>query len=348
MTEPLIDKVETVQVFGAGDAGGDTVFVAVHGTGQTGWYGPVSHAIGREVEALAHTAIGTPLFDHAGLRPQLRTAAPGSSDWAVGAVDCAAWDLHGRLADKPVAVLLAPAGQTEARPVPAYASWLRLDLSSTLNHGLIPQFLDSGWAFTKWGMRRRPGPSTSAEAEALHRALAAAAAVIDGPFAIDAVGTWAPSLATAFASTFDLPTLMWLEDPLPEHSLHDYRMLAATTVPLGLGERLQPHEDPAQLLNLVRPAALTLDVVGCGGLTRAVELTALAQQAGVPVYPHGRSLVPGIHLAAAFPKAVPAAEYRLQWEPRRQLHYTTPWTPTNGHLPAPEAPGLGTEPRRIR
>ena len=100
-----------------------------------------------------------------------------------------------------------------------------------------------------------------------------------------------------------------------------------------MGERLRLDEDPAALLSDVRPAALTIDVVGCGGLTRAVQITAAARQHGVPVYPHGRSMVPGIHLAAAFPDSIPAVEYRCQWEPRRQLLYRRavdprPWLPS--------------------
>ena len=115
-----------------------------------------------------------------------------------------------------------------------------------------------------------------------------------------------------------------------------------------IGERLRLDEDLGTLLDLVRPTALTIDVVGCGGLTRAVEITAVGHEAGIPVYPHGRSMVPGIHLAAAFPDAVRAVEYRRQWEPRRQLLYAEPWIPENGRFPAPEAPGLGTQPRSTR
>jgi L-alanine-DL-glutamate epimerase-like enolase superfamily enzyme len=164
-------------------------------------------------------------------------------------------------------------------------------------------------------------------------------------FAVDAVGTWNAQLSTAFAAQADASALLWLEDPLPQHNLPVYGRLAATGLPLALGERLMPEEDLPRLLGRFRPAALTIDVVGCGGLTRAVEIASTAREAGVPVYPHGRSLVPGIHLAAAFPDAVPAVEYRRQWEPRRQQLYNEPWTPAHGAIPSPATAGLGTEPR---
>jgi L-alanine-DL-glutamate epimerase-like enolase superfamily enzyme len=346
MTDPLIDKVETVPVSGATETGDDTVFVAVHGAGQTGWYGPVSPGVGRAVETIGPAALGAALFDHRGLRPRLRAASPGISDWAVGAIDCAAWDLHGCLTGRPVAELLGTERRVPA--VPAYSSWLRLDLSDTANHSVLAQVLDEEWAFTKWGLRRRPGTSPAAEAEDLAAALARASAVIQAPFAVDAVGTWGPQLTSAVATLVDQPNLLWLEDPLPRHDLRVYNRLAATGVPVAVGERLQPDEDLGALLELARPAALTIDVVGCGGLTRAVEITTVSRRAGVPVHPHGRSMVPGIHLAAAFPDTVRAVEYRRQWEPRRQLLYAEPWTPANGGFPAPEAPGLGARPRRTR
>lgn len=346
MTDPLIDKVETVPAGAETETGDDTVFVAVHGAGQTGWYGPVSSPVGRAVETVGPVAVGAAVFDHSGLRPRLRAAAPGVSDWSVGAIECAAWDLHGRLVGKPVADLLVPQRRTKA--VPAYASWLRLDLSGPASHSTLTQVLDEGWAFTKWGLRRRSGTSVAAEARDLIEALARAASVIDGPFAVDAVGTWSPQLAAAVAILLDQPHLAWLEDPLPEHYLRLYSQLAAAGVPVAVGERLRPDEDLGTLLDLARPTALTIDVVGCGGLTRAVEITAVGHKAGVPVYPHGRSMVPGIHLTAAFPDTVRAVEYRRQWEPRRQLLYAEPWIPENGRFPAPEAPGLGTQPRSIR
>src|SRR2546428_474443 len=80
----------------------------------------------------------------------------------------------------------------------------------------------------------------------------------------------------------------------------------------------------------LKPRAFTLDVVGCGGLTRAVELLEQACVAGIPIFPHGRSLIPAVHLAAAYPHAVTAAEYQLQWEPTRQLLYAEPWQPMRG------------------
>jgi L-alanine-DL-glutamate epimerase-like enolase superfamily enzyme len=349
MTDPALVKTEVVHTTEAACPGDDTAFVAVYGGGDVGWYGPVSEGVSRTVEVIAAAVAGTPVSDHCGLVQRLCTAAGGVrrgplEQWAVGAVDCAVWDLHGRLLGKPVAELLSqPCTRTQ---IPAYASWLRMDLASSQAPEVLAEVAEEGWAFTKWGLRRQPGPTIASEVRDLVAAVQRTAQHTGTGFAVDAVGTWSPQLSSAFAVEVDASTLLWLEDPLPEHDLPVYGRLASTGLPLALGERLMPEEDLPRLLGQIRPAALTIDVVGCGGLTPAVEIASMAQKAGIPLYPHGRSLVPGIHLAAAFPDAVPAVEYRRQWEPRRQQLYNEPWTPEHGAFPSPASAGLGAEPRR--
>jgi hypothetical protein len=41
---------------------------------------------------------------------------------------------------------------------------------------------------------------------------------------------------------------------------------------------------------------------------------------------------------------IPAIEYRLQWEPRRQRMYAHPWLPAQGVVTIPRSPGLGATP----
>jgi L-alanine-DL-glutamate epimerase-like enolase superfamily enzyme len=346
---PRLDAITTVQPHPPAHPGDDSVFVAARSGSTFGWYGPVGTGIGQLVGTVAAAVVGCPVTDHHRVQQLLLRRAQGRSGrWAAGAVDCAVWDLHGRLAGAPVAALLAPAQSLAA--VPAYASWLRQDLRDASTYDLVAKVAEEGWAFTKWGLRAPAGCSSDSAIGQLVDAAARAAAAFDGigvGFAADAVGTWTAHISAGFAERVEAPCLMWLEDPLPEHA-PAYRHLTAGGLPVAIGERLLPGEDVARLLATVRPAAFTVDVAGCGGLTRALELTAIARRAGIPVYPHGRSLAPGIHLAAAFPQAVPAVEYRLQWEPVRQRLCRTPVTPTHGTLPPPAEAGLGTQPRSPR
>jgi L-alanine-DL-glutamate epimerase-like enolase superfamily enzyme len=324
----------------------DVVFIAVRTTPCTGWYGPVSRQIGRRINEVASLIVGS----DAGIRlwqSQLcRTQrADTLTSWALGAIDCALWDLRGRLAGVPVAELI---GQTAAMTVVrAYASHLTCQLTDPRQRETIAETASDGWLFTKWGLRSEPGTSPHRQASRMAEAVAAAAQAAGAPVAVDAVGTWSPELALAFTRQVSgSATLIWLEDPLPKRHRAIYRQLTAAGAPIAVGERLVIGEDPQPLL-AIKPVGLCLDVVGCGGLTRAAAITEQSRRLGIPVYPHGRSLAPGVHLAAAFGDAVPAVEYRIQWESRRQQFLAHPFVPCEGLLALPQAPGLGTTPRSV-
>lgn len=346
-SEPLIDQIDILDLRNYVGPGDEGLFVAAHAAGCTGWHGPVSEASSRYVRTLlAEAAAGAPVSEHRALTEVLRHAAGWYCDqamsWAIGAVDCAVWDLHGRLADVPVASLIT------AKPAPevsAYASWLRLDVCDPRNADAITRTAREGWVFTKWGLRSDACTDPADEIARLVCAARRAAAAAGARIALDALGTWDTELTLAFTDQIDPSMVLWLEDPLPGTSLDGYRQISTSGTPLAVGERLLIDDDAATVIEVVQPVAFTLDVVGCGGLTRAIDLVSLASAADVRVFPHGRSLVPAVHLAAAFPETVVALEYQLQWQPARQRLYTEPWPPPQPTIPLPAAPGLSLTPR---
>ncbi|MFG2667581.1 enolase C-terminal domain-like protein [Streptomyces sp. NPDC048387] len=334
MRHLVIDSFDFADLADHAGPGDDTLFVAVRSGRAAGWYGPLTEPVARTVLALAAVLVGADATDHEGIQDRLAQAAPRSraGSWAVGALDCAAWDLHARAEGCPAARLLT--GEPLRHRITAYSSWLTRDLTHPATADLVPEVSAQGWAFTKWGLRNRPGASGGVLADLLHAAATAE------PVAVDAVGTWPHALAAEFAVAADPAALVWLEDPAPTDDLRAYEQLR--TLPLAVGERLTLADDGPAVLAGIRPAALTLDVVGCGGLTAARRLLA---RTTTPVFPHGRSLMPGLHLAAARPDRVLAVEYRQQWEPGRQHLYPHPVEPDGGHLTLPTGPGLGAAPR---
>lgn len=349
MTTSRITAVDRVEAATPSRPGDDTVFIVVRTAAGDGWYGPVSSTIASCVHTmLGSAAIGLDAADPEAthtLRERVSMGRPDASmSWALGSIDCALWDLRGKLARLPVAGLLSG---NPASTVPAYASWLTRDLADRRHAQLITRINNSDWSFAKWGLRahtRATAPREAARiAQSITRCTKAGARV-----AVDARGSWGTETTAALASLINPSTLLWAEDPLDGHDLAAYRQLSRTSMPLALCERLVLGEDAEALLDAARPVALILDAVGCGGLSEAVDIIALARQHGVPVYPHGRSLVPGMHLAAAFPETVRAVEFRLQWEPARQRRLAHPHLPRGGHLEVPQEPGLSTIPRRLR
>jgi L-alanine-DL-glutamate epimerase-like enolase superfamily enzyme len=340
---PTIDAVEVVTT--KAGSGGENCFIKLQESGETGWYGPVNNDVGRYVSSvLADVVTHESSTEHERLYRALRrtttTDTTAVASWAVGAVDCAAWDLHGQLAQASVAELLTV---SPLHAVPLYASWLSLDVTRSSGLAPVAQIGRSGWQFTKWGLRRDAANARRVEASRLAATVQAVARAVGGTAAFDAVFTWDEDLADLVVDCFDPADLLWLEDPLPDYGVDAYASLASRT-PLAIGERLLMNESGQTLLNL-QPRALTIDVLACGGITRSVELVRAAHALGVPVHPHGRSFVPALHLAAAFPGAIPAVEYRLQWEPVRQQAYAQSWIPEQGAITVPRSPGLGAAPR---
>jgi L-alanine-DL-glutamate epimerase-like enolase superfamily enzyme len=154
--------------------------------------------------------------------------------------------------------------------------------------------------------------------------------------ALDALSTWDDTATQVFASEVRPQAIRWLEDPCGRPS-----SLTATWLPLALGEHARSATGIRSLLNKHQLTALTIDVAWLGGISTALEALSFAQAAQVPVYPHGRAFLPGVHLAAAFPGLIPAVEYQVRWEPRRQELSRVPASPKGGHVLLPPGPGLG-------
>ncbi|MET8557092.1 enolase C-terminal domain-like protein [Streptomyces sp. NPDC004959] len=322
---------------------GDSQFAVIaEARGVSGVFAPVDELPAVLVSArLGQGAVGERVTDHEGLlRSLLADLGPhaaGLGRWAVGALDCAVWELHGRLADRPVAALLS---ERPARQVPVYASRLSLDLNSVSAAESVAATAAEGFAFTKWGLR-------SGDAHELVACAERASSWAGHSVVMDALGTWDHALAEELAPLLAPETVRWVEDPLPRTDRAAYERLRtrAEALRIGFGERLTHVEDLVELLEHCRPDALTFDVMWCGGITEARGWLDAASRAAVPVHLHGRSFVPAVHLAAAFPDKTEAVEYQMEWEPRRQRALREPLLPETGRVVLSDRPGFGVEVR---
>ncbi|MEU8954879.1 enolase C-terminal domain-like protein [Streptomyces sp. NPDC048518] len=343
--DAVIDRVRVEQlherVAGPWKAGDSRFAVVVESCGMTGVYAPVDELPAALVATrLGQSALRHPVADHRGLLRRLLAElgphAAGLGRWAVGALDCAVWDLHGRLADRPVAALLS---DEHAARVPVYASWLSLDLAAESAVQSVRATADKGFSFTKWALRG--GTNTNEMVLLAERAAKWAGHSV----AVDALGTWGHLRTMEIAPLLAPEAVRWVEDPLPRTDPAAYLQLRSQTMGLraAFGERLAHAEDARALLERCRPQAFTFDAVWCGGITEACIWLGAAYDEGVPVHLHGRAFLPAVHLAAAFPHAAGAVEYQVVWEPRRQRALRGTLHPDGGHVTLPDRPGLGME-----
>lgn len=257
---------------------------------------------------------------------------------AVGALDCALWDLAAKRAGMPLHLHLG--GYRES--IPAYASSPRLpDAAAYVDQAR--QCRAQGYA----GYKIHPPGTPDADiavCEAMRRALGDGfALMLDASFAYrlpDAVRVGRAVEALGFR---------WFEDPLGEHDLLAYPELRAKlSIPVMATELpMAGLESYAPWLANRATDFLRGDVPLKGGLTPMLKAAHLAEAFGLDYAVHhgGNSLnnLAGLHLALAIPNAGPF-EVLLPVESHRIGLIDDIAMDAQGNVRPPPGPGLGGVP----
>jgi L-alanine-DL-glutamate epimerase-like enolase superfamily enzyme len=316
--------------------------------GTTGLFGPTfaetapiilaklrNHVVGQD--ALAYERIWDVLYR------QDRHARKGYEMMAISAVDCALWDLRGKLLGLPVYRLLG--GPT--RPaIDCYASMLGYSLDLGQVRARAQATVAEGFKAQKWFFRY--GPSDGLEG--MERNVALARTVRE------AVGPHIEIMFDCFMGgdiTYIIRLLeriaefrpRWLEEPVPPDRIGDFAAIKrSTNVPIATGEHEYTRWGFLQLLQADAIDVLQADPDWCGGISELVKICTLASTYGRPVFPHGHSIHPAMHvIAAQSPAVCPMAEFLIRPQVAKQaLHARQVW-PKNGSIPLPDALGLGIE-----
>jgi L-rhamnonate dehydratase len=265
--------------------------------------------------------------------------ATGHFVMACTACDLALWDIAGQDAGVPVASLL---GETLRTQVPCYASLLGSDLFAPPPADELRALARTYWGL-KWAVRvgcaeGRAGIERTIEALARLRDLGLPRLMVD------ILCAWSADHAEVFLAESAPLELAWVEEPVRSNELAAYRRLAAgSATPLAAGEHAYSRHDVVNLLDC-GVAVLQPDGSWCGGLSTLAQMIDDVAAAGRSVFPHGAGLLPALHVAMHQPSQVlPAIEFHLTVEPRRQAFWRNKYVPREGCLAAPTAPGLGVE-----
>ena len=314
--------------------------------GSTGLFGPIfpetasivlaklaSHVVGQD--PLAVERIWDVLYR------QDRHSRKGYEMMAISAVDCAVWDLRGKLLGLPVYRLLG--GPTRER-VEYYASMLGHSLDPGLVRARAQLIVDQGFKAQKWFFRY--GPSDGLEGIERNVALVRTVREAVGPTIeimfdcfMGGDATWAIRLCERIAEFYP----RWIEEPVPADRIADFAAIRrATRVPVATGEHEYTRWGFLELLKADAIDVLQSDPDWCGGISELVKICTLASAFGRQVFPHGHSIYPALHvIAAQSPAVCPMAEFLLLPQTAKQaLHANQAW-PEGGSIALPAAPGLG-------
>jgi L-alanine-DL-glutamate epimerase-like enolase superfamily enzyme len=269
----------------------------------------------------------------------------GERSVAVGALDMAMWDIAAKVADVPLAVLLAARrGAEPAVSIQVYAAGGYYDRDKGIE-GLrseLAGYIDAGYTAVKL----KVGGSTLDDDR---RRIDAAIAVAGGPaqVAIDANGRLDIATALVYAGAIADLGLKWYEEPVDPLDYDGHARLAEEYPgPLATGENLFSLPD---VRNLLRYAGLRkdtdilqMDPVLSYGLSEYLRMLELIESDGWPLsacVPHGGHLL-NLHAAAGLGLMAIEA-YPAVFRPFGGFGDANPVE--GGSVRVPDAPGLGFE-----
>jgi L-alanine-DL-glutamate epimerase-like enolase superfamily enzyme len=265
----------------------------------------------------------------------------GTPMLAISAIDCALWDLKGKVMGQPLYRLL---GGPTRDDLPAYVSTLAYSVDPERVVPVARRLAADGYHGQKWFFRHAPAEGKAGFAHNLALVEAArAGAGDDAALMFDAWNSWDVGYTLAFAEAARGYRPAWIEEPvLPDRIDQMAELTRRSPVPIAGGE----HEYTRfGFLDLFQRRALDIvqpDPMWAGGVTEMVNICALASAFGKTVIPHGESIAVVAHLVAAQPADVcPMVENLEKFNVGWQHFLVDPVRPVDGRIRLDDRPGLG-------
>ena len=268
----------------------------------------------------------------------------GEAMMAVSAVDCALWDLKGRVLGQPVHRLL---GGPTRQEVPAYASMLGYaveDLGLVRERALAAQ--SEGYTAQKWFFRHGPmsGPEGMRKNIDLVRTLRESLGD-DDEIMLDCWQSWDLTYAVRMAERIEEFSPRWLEECAMPDRIDTYRELRQrTSIPISGAEHEYTRWGFKRFVDAGALDVLQPDIYWAGGISEVMKIAAYATVHDLITIPHGHSTPAGIHFSAAqSPVHTPYQEYLVKWNEVHQFFLSSPIRPEGGMIKTPETPGMGMD-----
>lgn len=252
---------------------------------------------------------------------------------AIGIVDCAVWDLKGRITGQPVHKLLGCYRDS----VNSYGSGINLNLSDDALVAQMRGFTEAGFPMVKMKIGHQ---DPRRDLERVRRVREAIGPDVD--LCVDANNAWSLASAIDIARQLEPFDIYWLEEPILADEIDSLAQLAkATRIPIAAGENHYGKWEFKELIEKRAVGIVQADVVKCGGVTEFMKIAAMADAHGLPMCPHFSNLV-DVPCVAAVPNGL-FHEYAPElFEPAGRLvvEYAKP---VQGMIAPLARPGFGIE-----
>ncbi len=272
---------------------------------------------------------------------------------AMAGLDTALWDLRGKREGLGVCELL---GGTP-RPLRVYASSMRRDITASEEAQRLLRLREAhGYDAFKFriasecGRNRDEWPGRTEEiVPAIAKALGDEADLL-----VDANSGYDPRRAIEIGRMLDDHGICHFEEPCPYWEVEQTREVTCALEPLGIqvsgGEQDCDLATWRRIVDLRAVDIVQPDICYLGGLSRTLEVAAMAHEAGLVCTPHSANLslvtVFTLHLMAAIPAAGPYIEFSIEgadYYPWEEGLFTPALRAREGKVPVPQGPGWGVE-----
>lgn len=270
---------------------------------------------------------------------------------AIGGLDTALWDLHGKLAGKSVCELM---GGTPG-PLRVYASSMKRDITPAQEAERLLKLRDcDGYDAFKFRIGAECGhdidewPGRTEEIIPMMRgALGDEVALL-----ADANSGFSPKRAIEVGRMLEDSGISHYEEPCPYWELEQTKAVTdALDIDVTGGEQDCDLTIWRRMIEMRAVDVVQPDVSYLGGMSRTLRVARMAETAGLPCTPHcaNLSLVTlfTMHLLGAIPNAGKYLEFSIEgpdyypWQ--EGLYARSPYEITDGKVMIPDAPGWGVE-----
>jgi L-alanine-DL-glutamate epimerase-like enolase superfamily enzyme len=264
---------------------------------------------------------------------------------ATAGIDTALWDIKGKHVGKSVCVLL---GGTK-KNVPVYGSSMSRNITPQDEADRLKRLMDShGYRAFKIRLGKTVGHNQDMWPGRTEKIIPAVRKAVGDSVAMhaDANSCYTPERAIEVGRMLEDNGYMHYEEPCPYWELEwTADVASALDIPVAGGEQ---DVDLAQWSRMIKMNAVDIvqpDVCYVGGLTRALRVAKMAEEAGKLCTPHvaQRSLLTifSLHMLGAIPNAGPYMEFSIEdvawvknlFEPEPEARH--------GEVPIPQKPGWG-------
>ena len=266
----------------------------------------------------------------------------GAPMQALSAVDCAIWDLKGKLAGLPVYRLLGGPLRDE---IPAYASALGFSVEPEMVRTRAREIVEQGYRATKWFFRYGPASGREGIEKNVELVRTLRETVGDDvDLMFDCWRSWDVRYTIAMAEKIAEYRPRWIEEPVFADQIDACAAIRdAIPFPVSTGEHEYTRWGFKALMDAGAADVLQPDVLWAGGITELMKICALASTYEVEVVPHAHTVATAHVLAAQPASLCPMLEFLMNHSLIHQFFFKEPVEPQNGMVTLPDRPGLGVE-----